>query len=442
MIDNDMITVHKFGGSCLRDSSDLERISQVIKQTNGQSIIVVSALWGTTDRLLRASHEPRYAGRLVHDLEEQHLRFSPGLAESNIGYLFSNVLRGIETSLVELAMKPENNVAKNRLLAAGERLSALVVSHFLNTKGINSHPVGAEDIGLRLNGKGKAPTVDLESSRNNLDLSSLQGTPVLTGWFGQGTDGELALLGRGGSDHTATAIANLVDANKVILWKDVAGVLPINPRWGIETTAINYLGYGEAMELSRLDTPVLHPATVEPLAAVGIPLEIMHLYQERDFSQTIIGPDIHDEYNIKGIGCLASVAYLSIETLSLEEQSKNLGQLLVDLATEGITCWHIHSQPGELKIIISQHDIIKSKKIITTHFQTPTVEVYSAMISLIGNGNESEQLKLFDEIGNLFGLELLSQSPHSLRLLAKEINVNSLLVEMSERFHLCNTLHQ
>jgi aspartate kinase/aspartokinase/homoserine dehydrogenase 1 len=401
LIDNDMITVHKFGGSCLRDSSDLERISQVIKQTNGQSIIVVSALWGTTDRLLRASHEPRYAGRLVHDLEEQHLRFSPGLAESNIGYLFSNVLRGIETSLVELAMKPENNVAKNRLLAAGERLSALVVSHFLNTKGINSHPVGAEDIGLRLNGKGKAPTVDLESSRNNLDLSSLQGTPVLTGWFGQGTDGELALLGRGGSDHTATA-----------------------------------------MELSRLDTPVLHPATVEPLAAVGIPLEIMHLYQERDFSQTIIGPDIHDEYNIKGIGCLASVAYLSIETLSLEEQSKNLGQLLVDLATEGITCWHIHSQPGELKIIISQHDIIKSKKIITTHFQTPTVEVYSAMISLIGNGNESEQLKLFDEIGNLFGLELLSQSPHSLRLLAKEINVNSLLVEMSERFHLCNTLHQ
>ena len=73
----ELITVHKFGGSCLRDSSDLERVSQVIQQTDGQAIIVVSALWGTTDRLIRASYEPRYAGRLVHDLEEQHLRFCP-----------------------------------------------------------------------------------------------------------------------------------------------------------------------------------------------------------------------------------------------------------------------------------------------------------------------------------------------------------------------------
>jgi len=438
----ELITVHKFGGSCLRDSSDLERISQVIQQTDGQAIVVVSALWGTTDRLLRASHEPRYAGRLVHDLEEQHLRFAPGLADSKLGNLFKSVLSGIETSLVELAINPQDNIAKNRLLAAGERLSALVVSHFLNMKGIDSHPVGAEDIGLRLNGIGKAPTVDLQSSKLNLDLSALQGTPVITGWFGQGDDGELALLGRGGSDHTATAIANLVDATKVILWKDVAGVLPINPRWGIETTAIHYLGYGEAMELSRLDTPVIHPATVEPLSSVGIPLKIMHLYQEKEFSQTTIGPDIYDEYRIKGIGCLASVASLSIETLSLEEQSKNLGQLLVDFSNEDISCWHLHSQPGELRLIISQHDLIKSQQIVAKHFQTPAVETYSAMISLVGNGTEQQQMALFEEISNKWEFELLSKSPHSVRLLAKVNDIKSILVEMSKCYNLCNTLHQ
>jgi len=438
----ELITVHKFGGSCLRDSSDLERISQVIQQTDGQAIIVVSALWGTTDRLLRASHEPRYAGRLVHDLEEQHLRFAPGLADSKLGNLFKSVLSGIETSLVELAINPQDNIAKNRLLAAGERLSALVVSHFLNMKGIDSHPVGAEDIGLRLNGIGKAPTVDLQSSKLNLDLSALQGTPVITGWFGQGDDGELALLGRGGSDHTATAIANLVDATKVILWKDVAGVLPINPRWGIETTAIHYLGYGEAMELSRLDTPVIHPATVEPLSSVGIPLKIMHLYQEKEFSQTTIGPDIYDEYRIKGIGCLASVASLSIETLSLEEQNKNLGQLLVDFSNEDISCWHLHSQPGELRLIISQHDLIKSQQIVAKHFQTPAVETYSAMISLVGNGTEQQQMALFEEISNKWEFELLSKSPHSVRLLAKVNDIKSILVEMSKCYNLCNTLHQ
>ena len=72
------ITVHKFGGSCLRDISDLNRIAEVIRFWPGQSVIVVSALWGTTDRLMRASQEPRYASRLVNDLSRPvsytHLR--------------------------------------------------------------------------------------------------------------------------------------------------------------------------------------------------------------------------------------------------------------------------------------------------------------------------------------------------------------------------------
>ena len=122
------ITVHKFGGSCLRDSSDLDRIAEVIGAWEGRSMVVVSALWGTTDRLMRASKEPRYASRLVNDLSSQHLRFAPGLLSSELGPLFTKVLRGIEQSLVELARQPNNGVAVNRLLAAGERLSALVVA--------------------------------------------------------------------------------------------------------------------------------------------------------------------------------------------------------------------------------------------------------------------------------------------------------------------------
>ncbi|MDA7845886.1 hypothetical protein N9A87_02425, partial [Euryarchaeota archaeon] len=236
---NETLTVHKFGGSCLRDASDLDRIAEVIGDWSGQSIVVVSALWGTTDRLMRASKEPRYASRLVNDLSSQHLRFAPGLLKSELGPLFTKVLNGIEQSLVELAKQPADRVAINRLLAAGERLSALVVAHRLKQYGIIAHPVGSEDIGLRLNGINRAPTVDLAASMGLLDRKALHDTPVITGWFGEGNDGELALLSRGGSDHTATSIARLVDASRVILWKDVEGVLPLNPRWGIETEPIS-----------------------------------------------------------------------------------------------------------------------------------------------------------------------------------------------------------
>ncbi len=155
--------VHKFGGSCLRDSADLDRIAEVV-QGDHQSIVIVSALWGTTDRLYRAAKEPRYASRLVHDLSAQHLRFAPGLDTSNNAHLFSLVLHSIKDSLRELAQQPDDKAALNRLLASGERLSALVVAHRLQQRGLDAYPLGAEDIGITLDGNYSATHVDLQAS--------------------------------------------------------------------------------------------------------------------------------------------------------------------------------------------------------------------------------------------------------------------------------------
>ena len=105
------IVVHKFGGSCLRDSEDIRKISEIINKCQENSIVVVSALWGTTDRLIRAANEPRYATRLVGDLRSQHLKFSPTIESSNLSKLFNSVLEGINTSLELLSKNPQK--AKN-----------------------------------------------------------------------------------------------------------------------------------------------------------------------------------------------------------------------------------------------------------------------------------------------------------------------------------------
>ena len=432
------ITVHKFGGSCLRDSSDLDRIAEVVGDWSGRTMVVVSALWGTTDRLMRASKEPRYASRLVNDLSSQHLRFAPGLLNSEIGPLFEKVLSGIEQSLVELASTPTNPVAINRLLAAGERLSALVVAHRLKQYGIDAHPVGAEDIGLRLNGINRAPTVDLEASMNLLDRTSLYGTPVITGWFGEGKDGQLALLSRGGSDHTATSIARLVDANKVILWKDVPGIMPLNPRWGIKTEPLAYLGYGEALELSRLDTPILHPATVEPLMDTGIPLEVRHLHGTMDANtSTVVGPDLYQENTIKAIGCMPSVVSIRCQSKSLEQQSRRLGEVLVQFDEEGIACWHLDPQPGDIRWIVSQHDSDKATILIEAQFGQASQQTYTAILSLVGNREKAQEV--LDVRGaEALGVEILSDTGHAVRLLAQTKDMSHLLHELSRQ---CNVDH-
>ena len=423
------ITVHKFGGSCLRDISDLNRIAEVIHQWDGQSLIVVSALWGTTDRLMRASQEPRYASRLVSDLSGQHLRFAPGLLESENGGLFQLVLDGIEQSLTELAQTPNNWVAINRLLAAGERLSALVVAHHLKQHGIEAHPVGAEDIGLKLKGTNRAPVVDLKTSMVELDRSAFFGTPVITGWFGEGDDGELALLGRGGSDHTATSIARLVDADKVILWKDVDGVLPVNPRWGVQSYPIPYLGYSEAVELARLDTPVLHPATVEPLRGIGIPLEIRDLRSVlKEQAASIIGPDLLQVRQVKAIGCLPNITRLTVNSSSLEVQSENLGRVLIELADRNISCWNLDSIPGQVSWIVSQHDLEKAKEIVTNHFSVPDVNEYGVMFSLVGNKlpNDSADI-LSSSTARQLGLEIVSTTDHAVRVISKRKDISTML---------------
>lgn len=432
------MTVHKFGGSCLRDISDLNRIAEVIQHWPGQSVLVVSALWGTTDRLMRASQEPRYASRLVNDLSRQHLRFAPGLIEGENAELFKAVLRGIERSLDELSRNPQEWSAINRLLAAGERLSALVVAHHLQKFGIQAHPVGAEDIGLKLEGVNRAPTVDIETSMKQLDRTALFGTPVITGWFGEGSDGELALLGRGGSDHTATSIAHLIDAEKVILWKDVDGVLPLNPRWGISSQPIPYLGYGEAVELSRLDTPVLHPATVEPLRSIGIPLEIRDLRGVvKETASTIIGPDLHQTRRVKAIGCLPNVVRITVQSPSLEVQSEKLGRVLVDFAEESIPCWDLESIPGSISWIVSQHDLKVAKNIVSTYFEKIKTFEFGVMFSLVGNKlPEDSESMLTDKIKQMLDVEVLSVNDHAIRLISKNNEIHSMLETLANYLQL------
>ena len=366
------ITVHKFGGSCLRDGNDIDRIGEIIENTKGKPVVVVSALWGMTDRLMRASNEPRYASRLVQDLIYQHLRFAPGLDKGDFCELFNKVITGISNELLKYSSGEKSLRSENLILAAGERLSALAVAHRLREKGIlDAHPVGAEDIGLKMKGIGRTKEIDIHASRLELDVESLIGVPILTGWFGEGDDGEIALLTRGGSDHSAAAFANLTNASKLVLWKDIDGIKRLNPRWGIETPSIPYLGYGQAAELSMHGTPIIHPATVLPLINEGIPIEIKNFHNPNSTAATVIGPDV-DSDEVVAIGCQPGVAVIT--------DNRPLDSILLsEMEILGITPWLMNSTPEKMKLVVPMHDF---------HLLEPTVtgkiEFKTAIISIIG----------------------------------------------------------
>ena len=380
------VEVHKFGGSCLRDSSDLDRIADALGMVEEPVVVVVSALWGTTDRLMRAAKEPRYAGRLVNDLASQHLRFAPTIVKDQAYERFQRVLHGIEDALSRLATDRSDRSARNRLLAAGERLSALVVAHHLKGKGLDAHAVGAEDIGLKLNGTHIAGRVDLEASASRLDTVALSGLPVVTGWFGEGADGQLALLGRGGSDHTATALAALLEASKVVLWKDVDGIHPLNPRWGITTQPVPYLGYSQAIEFANADATVLHPATVEPVLKLGIPIEIRHLNGRHAKASTVIGPDVVGVSGIRAVSVQQKVARVRTSMAYIHDSQRVLSQVLSAFSDKSIRL-HTYQIGGQLwEFIVPQHEVHRVRTVFKDAGLEATHDFFSALITMIGCG--------------------------------------------------------
>ena len=392
----DEIIVHKFGGSCLREGKDIDRIGEIIKNHQGRNLIVVSALWGMTDRLKRASNEPRYASRLVQDLIYQHLRFAPGLDKGPFSELFQRVISGITDELLNYTSGEKSLNSENLILAAGERLSALAVAHRLRVNGFeDAHPVGAEDIGLRLKGVGRAKEIDIISSKQQLDIESLVGIPILTGWFGEGDDGNIALLTRGGSDHSAAAFANLTNASKLILWKDIDGIKRLNPRWGINTPTIPYLGYGQAAELSMHGTPIIHPATVLPLVSEGIPIEIKNFHDPEGIISTTIGPDLDNE-TIVAIGCQPGVAVIT-------DDKPLSSDLLAEIEYYGITPWSMNSTPEEMKIIMPLHDLHLIESKISGKIVHKT-----AIISVIGKSHIPIEHELVSR--NEYGTRLIVQT--------------------------------
>ncbi|MBF54622.1 MAG: hypothetical protein CMA99_00475 [Euryarchaeota archaeon] len=387
--------IHKFGGSCLREPGDIEKIAEVI-QGNHQAILVVSALWGTTDRLYRAAKDPRYASRLVQDLSKQHLRFAPGLDSSKNAHLFSMVLHTLKDTLRLLAQDPNDQSALNNLLASGERLSALVVAHRLQEYGFDAYPLGAEDIGITLDGNYQANHVDLQASSTKLDRETLHGTPVITGWFGEGQNKDIAILSRGGSDHSATAIANLIEADRVILWKDVPGIFRLNPRWGIRSETIPYLDYLEAIELSLMDTPVLHPSTIEPLIEPNIQLEVRHLHHSGAEQKTIVGPRLPED-QLKAVGCLPNVISLGFSHHHVDSHQRQLVKILGELAQNEVHWWGLESRLGDSRLIVSQHDMHRAASIFDRFDIEADHHYHLGLLSLIGC-RESDM----DEINSLF----------------------------------------
>jgi aspartate kinase len=136
--------------------------------------------------------------------------------------------------------------------------------------------------------------------------------PIVTGFLGASTAGELTTLGRGGSDYSATILGAALDAHEVIIWTDVEGVLTADPRLVKEARTIPEISYREAAELAYFGAKVLHPKTLRPVMHAGIPVWIRNSFAPEKPGTKITPEGQAVSEGVKALTAIQDVTLISV----------------------------------------------------------------------------------------------------------------------------------
>ncbi|TMX31757.1 bifunctional aspartate kinase/homoserine dehydrogenase II [Vibrio sp. Hep-1b-8] len=284
--------LHKFGGSSLADPECYRRVVGILKEySRPDDLIVVSAAGKTTNRLIAFLEGLATDGRIAHE-ELQSLRvFQTELVEELIeGETKQQLLATLQdefSTLGELTF-PLNEAQKAAVLGHGEVWSSRLLAALLCQTNL---PAVAQDARAFLRAEaGTQPEVDCGASYpliKEVLAQHVHHRIVITGFMAQDKQGHTVLLGRNGSDYSATVIGALAEANRVTIWSDVAGVYSADPRLVSDACLLPLLRLDEASELARLAAPVLHSRTLQPVAQSSMDLHLRCSYQPESGSTRI-----------------------------------------------------------------------------------------------------------------------------------------------------------
>jgi aspartokinase/homoserine dehydrogenase 1 len=282
--------VHKFGGASLADSAAVGRAVEIIQSHRPEpTLVVVSAMAGVTDALLAVaqqagSGDERALAALISQLRTRHVEAGRALLPAGRGRAsmlayIAEVFQELEALAAGLRRLRELTPRTNDyVVSRGERLSARLVAAALEASGAKAKYVDALDVIHTDDAFGQASPdfgrTDRAAQRTLLPLLARDVVPVMPGFIGATSSGEIATLGRGGSDLTATLVARAVGARRVSLWKDVPGLLTADPRVVPDARVIPRLHAREAAELAYYGARVLHPRALIPLAGRRIPIYV------------------------------------------------------------------------------------------------------------------------------------------------------------------------
>ena len=326
---NRPLRVVKFGGTSVGDAPRIRKVLDIIRDAARESdlVVVVSAMSGVTNKLVEAAAHSEAGNHeavemIFEELRERHRSVAGALIHSapvrnRIHHEVEQVFQEGERLCQGTALLRELTLrARDSICSLGERLSAPLVAAALTECGVKSEAIEATELIVTDSCHGAAdPLMDLTRKRCEARLRPLLREaiiPVVTGFIGATTDGMLTTLGRGGSDYSATILGAALNADEVIIWTDVDGLMTADPRLVPGAATIPEISYREAAELAHFGAKVLHPKTISAVTVCGIPLWIRNTFSPELPGTRITPAGPSTDGGVKGLTAISEVALVTV----------------------------------------------------------------------------------------------------------------------------------
>jgi len=285
--------VVKFGGTSVGKPERMKKIANLVLNMEGKKIVVLSALSGTTNTLVKIGDfllvdKHAEANVEIAALEKHYLEFIKELYETAPYRAIGEELVSRYFSLFRLlAAGKFDDRSYRELLAQGELISTELFYHHCQERKINARLLPA--LHFMSIDENQEPELEKISERLKPILETMSNTNILItqGYICRNHKNEIDNLKRGGSDYTASLIGAAVRAEEVQIWTDIDGMHNNDPRVVKKTIPIAELTFDEASELAYFGAKILHPSTIVPAQKYGVPVRLKNTMDEKAFGTLI-----------------------------------------------------------------------------------------------------------------------------------------------------------
>ncbi|WP_066631818.1 bifunctional aspartate kinase/homoserine dehydrogenase I [Labilibacter marinus] len=448
--------VLKFGGTSVGSSDSILLVKKIVESQQEQVLVVVSAVGGITDELIKAAHLAEVGNQECFDVssevKEKHYKIISELfpldVAQTIKFKVDQLFEEVSTIIKGVYMLKEMTVKSHAIISSfGERISSFMIAEYINDAKLYDSKdfISTDEVFGR-------DSVDFEMTESKLNAikGDLGKVSVFPGFIASNKQGEVTTLGRGGSDYTAAILAATYDASVLEIWTDVNGFMTADPRIISRAYCIDSLSYSEAMELSHFGAKVIFPPTILPVYKKNIPILIKNTFNP-EAKGTLINnqKEAITGKKIKGISSIKNVSLLTVQGLGMIGATGIAMRLFKSMAQKNINVILISQASSEnsISLVIDSPVSEEAVDLVKAEFETEialnqinniSLERNMAVIAIVGENMKHTtgiSGKLFNSMGkNGINIYAIAQG-------ASELNISFVVKEKDLKKGL-NTAHE